>query len=260
MTPPVSTSDIPAVDTADLSRLAAAETLLIATDFDGVLAPLVPNPADSRALPEAYAALVDLAALPRTHVAIISGRSLGQLDTLLSPPAAWHLVGSHGAERQGADSSALAAARDSARSLADELRTLVADRPGVTLETKPFSVAVHVRNAPRDVAAEVLSLVRSGPGAAPGIHVTDGKEVIELVTVEVSKGAALIDLRAALSADTVVYGGDDVTDERAFAVLSPGDFGVKVGPGETLANRRLADPAAYAAFLVQLAAARGRSG
>ncbi|WP_313885842.1 trehalose-phosphatase [Fodinicola feengrottensis] len=88
---------------------------------------------------------------------------------------------------------------------------------------------MHVRNAAPEVAQAVLTEVREGPAAEPGIFTTEGKCVIELAVVDVSKGAAITQLRADLGATAVLYVGDDVTDEKAFLALSEGDVGVKVG-------------------------------
>jgi trehalose 6-phosphate phosphatase len=68
--------------------------------------------------------------------------------------------------------------------------------------------------------------------------------VVEAAVVQTGKGAALQRLRVAYAAAAVLYVGDDVTDEDAFAVLRPGDVGVKVGAGDTLATYRVADPVA----------------
>ena len=62
-----------------VARVAGRDHLLVASDFDGTLAPLVDDPARARALPAAEAALVSLATLPRTAVALLSGRSLASL-------------------------------------------------------------------------------------------------------------------------------------------------------------------------------------
>ena len=81
------------------TRLAALPRLLVTSDFDGTLAPIVSNPADARMLPDAADALTALAdAARRPNVALISGRALGVLRTLSGMPATVHLVGSHGAE------------------------------------------------------------------------------------------------------------------------------------------------------------------
>ncbi|HEV7826607.1 MAG TPA: trehalose-phosphatase [Mycobacteriales bacterium] len=242
---------------AALRALARTPHLLAASDFDGVLAPIVSEPSAARPLPRSVGALAALAALPATDVAAISGRALDDLRALLSPPPGMHLVGSHGSEF--GDRFAAGLAPDIAelrRRVESGLAELVDGRPGVALETKPVSVAVHVRNAPRDVAAEVLAAVLTGPATWEGVHVTEGKEVVELVVVEASKGTALDLLRSQIGATGVLFVGDDLTDEKAFAVLRDSDVGVKVGPGETLARYRVADPEAVAALLELLASER----
>ncbi len=94
---------------------------------------------------------------------------------------------------------------------------------------------LHVRNAaPPDDAVTALECARSGPpGSWEGVHATEGKSVLELAVIETSKGHALDTLRESLDCDVVIYLGDDVTDEKAFAHLRPdaGDIGIKVGDG-----------------------------
>ncbi|WP_163509810.1 trehalose-phosphatase [Fodinicola acaciae] len=238
-----------------LAELARTAKLLVATDFDGVLAPIVSVPAAARALPASVEALRALGSLPDTEIAVVSGRSLEVLRRLLSPPDEWHLVGSHGAETTD-NTMDMEAVRPAAVKLAATLEHLVGARPGVAIEPKPIGAAVHVRNAAPDIASAVLEEVRSGPATEPGIFVTEGKCVIELAVVEVSKGIAVNQLRDALSATAVLYAGDDVTDERAFRALRDGDLGVKVGPGETAASLRVEDPEAMAAFFEELLALR----
>jgi trehalose 6-phosphate phosphatase len=245
--------------------VAAASRLLVALDFDGVLAPIVEVPAQARALPRAAGAIGALAALPRTTVALVSGRGLSDLAAVsgFGPPV--QLIGSHGGEFADADGGPLdGESRDRLERLTAELRELVGGEPGVTLESKPTGMAVHVRNAERGVASRVLDAVRSGPATRPGVAVTPGKEVLDLSVLEVSKGLALDRLRARIGADAVFFAGDDVTDETAFVRLRTGgvradagiDVGVKVGEGATAAEHRVADPAAVASLLERLLAAR----
>jgi trehalose 6-phosphate phosphatase len=251
----VSRLDPPLVDA--LRSLARTEHLLAASDFDGVLAPIVSEPSAARPLPGSVAALAALAELPRTDVAAISGRALDDLRTLLAPPAGMHLIGSHGSEFGAGFSAGLSpeVAERRAR-VEDAARAIAAGRTGVALETKPVSVAVHVRNADRQTAAEVLAEVLAGPATWDGVHVTQGKEVAELVVVEASKGTALDLLRAQLGATGVLFVGDDLTDEKAFVRLRDGDVGVKVGPGDTAAKYRVDDPEDVTDLLELLAAER----
>lgn len=236
----------------DLLRLARVPRLLVALDFDGVLAPIVPVPSDARPLPGSAAAIRALADLPDTTVALLSGRGLADLAEVsgFGPPV--RLVGSHGFEfDEGGtvlDDGQLAR-RDE---LVAELTRLVGGEPGVRLEAKVAGMAVHVRGASAEVAARVFDAVRSGPGARAGISVTPGKAVLDLAVLEVSKGSALDVLRERTAADAVFFAGDDVTDETAFARLRPGDVGVKVGDGETAAAHRVSDPGSVADLLLGL--------
>ena len=241
---------------AALERLAKAPRLLVALDFDGVLAPIVDVPSDARPLPEAAAALDDLAALPDTTVALVSGRGLADLAAVSGFGAPMRLVGSHGAEFDDGASAMDAAAQVRLDRLVTEVTALVGHEPGVRLEHKPTGLAVHVRGADPAVAERVLDAVRSGPAAADGVAATPGKAVLDLAVVAVSKGSAIDTLRSRLGADAVLFAGDDVTDETGFARLRDGDVGVKVGDGDTAAAFRVADPAAFVGVLQELLAAR----
>lgn len=242
---------------AALRAVARARHLLVALDFDGVLAPIVPVPSDARPLPASAAAIEELAALPATSVALLSGRGRADLATVSGLGSPIRLIGSHGSEFDD-DGAGLLDDEQRARldRLAAELRELVDGEPGVTLEPKPAGVAVHVRNAPPDVGTRVLDAVRSGPAAREGIEVTPGKAVLDLSVAQMNKGAALELLREQVGADAVLFAGDDVTDETAFVRLRPGDVGVKVGPGDTAAEHRVDAPADVTALLQELVEAR----
>jgi trehalose 6-phosphate phosphatase len=241
---------------AAIGKLAEVPRLLVALDFDGVLAPIVPVPSDARPLPATADALRGLAALPDTVVALVSGRGLADLRTVSGAEPPVRLVGSHGGEFD--DGAAVLDEEQRARldALVAELRALVDGQPGVTLEDKPAGVAVHVRNAPPEVGARVMDAVRTGPAARPGIESTPGKSVIDLSVMETSKGSALDVLRERFAADAVFFAGDDVTDETALERLRPGDVGVKVGDGDTAAPHRVADPEEMAELLSALLEAR----
>ncbi|MGE3286815.1 MAG: trehalose-phosphatase [Pseudonocardia sp.] len=242
--------------TEALATLAGVPRLLVAMDFDGVLAPIVEVPSAARPLPAAAAAIGKLATLPDTTVALLSGRGLADLAAVSEFGAPVRMVGSHGGEfDDGAtlldDAQAALRVR-----VATELESIVAGEPGVALEQKPAGVAVHVRNAAPDVGARVLDTVRAGPASWEGVEATAGKAVLDLAVVKVNKGGALDTLREQVVADAVLFAGDDVTDETAFARLRPGDVGVKVGEGETAAMYRVAGPPDVALLLERLLALR----
>ncbi|MDG5484403.1 trehalose-phosphatase [Mycolicibacterium gadium] len=239
-----------------LDTVSQVPRLLVTCDFDGTLAPIVSNPADARMLPDAATALTALAELPDTHVALVSGRALGVLRTLSRMPASVHLVGSHGAEFD------TGFAHDIDEGLLNriiaELNEIAADKPGVTVETKPASVALHVRNASPGDGEAALDQARRASDTWDA-HATAGKAVLEFAVIQTDKGEAVDILREQNAATAVVFLGDDVTDEKAFARLRDGDIGVKVGPGDTAAGFRIESPDDVAEAMVYLLNARRQS-
>lgn len=236
-----------------LTRAAKVPRLLITSDFDGTLAPIVNNPADARPLREGAEALVALSQCRDTSTALISGRALEVLRELSGMPAAVHMVGSHGAEFD----SGFAHPIDRALldRIATELTAIASTRPGVTVELKPASVALHVRNAePGDAEAASAQALRSAQ--AWDAQLTKGKAVLEFAVITTDKGEAIDILRDQHRASAVIYFGDDVTDEKAFRRLRDGDVGVKVGPGETRAGYRVDEPEDVVAALKYLLQAR----
>src|SRR5689334_11011970 len=227
---------------AALLRVARVPQLLVACDYDGTLAPIVADPTKATPSPEAVAAIRALSALPQTTVGVISGRALRDLAALSRLPAEVRLVGSHGSEFDVGFVDELPPERHQRRTeLQAALTAIAKDQPGVRLESKPASIAVHTRAAPRDVAQRIFDAVRSGAALWPDIEMTTGKEVIELSVVPTDKGLAVDALRMQLSASAVVYLGDDFTDEKAFAHLHGPDVGIKVGPGESQARYHIED-------------------
>ncbi len=228
---------------AAVGRIARVPQLLIACDYDGTLAPIVEDPSAAKPLPEAVVAVRALAALPQTTVAVVSGRALRDLATLSRLPSEVHLVGSHGSEFDIGFVQRLAPELVDLRTrIQKAIEEIVADRPGVRLEPKPASIAVHTRTASPEHAVAVHTAIQEGPASWAGVHVTQGKEVVELLVLQTHKGTAIDSLRMQLGASAVLFVGDDVTDENAFAHLHGPDVGIKIGPGETRAGFRVGDP------------------
>jgi trehalose 6-phosphate phosphatase len=256
-------SELPEALVAALDAAAATEHLLVASDFDGTLAPIVSNPADARALPHAAAALIALADAARTSVLLVSGRALAILRELSAMPSTVHLVGSHGAEVDtdaGGDQPngsgnvpgfANPIDTELLGRITAELTAIATGRPGVAVEAKPASVALHVRNATADDGAAALDAARAA-AQSWNAELTAGKAVLEFAVVSTDKGAAIDALRDRLGATAVVFFGDDVTDEKAFRRMRQADVGVKVGPGDTLATYRVDAPDDVASALAHL--------
>ncbi|MEO9326631.1 trehalose-phosphatase [Gordonia aurantiaca] len=256
----MSVNGIPAELQDALGTAARARRLLLASDYDGCVSPIVSRPEDAVPDPASIAALEKAAALPHTEVAVISGRELAVLADLSGLGAPVTLVGSHGSEF---DTGFAVEVTDEKKALLariiDELHSIAARFPGATVETKPVSTVLHVRNVEPADAETALDAARSGPGSWEGVHSTEGKAVLELAVIETSKGHALDTLREQLDCDVVIYLGDDVTDEKAFAHLRPeaGDVGIKVGQGDTAAAYRIFDTDDVAAVLDLVATRRG---
>ncbi|WP_104435863.1 trehalose-phosphatase [Kineococcus xinjiangensis] len=243
-----------------LALFAGSGRVLVALDFDGVLAPLVDDPMASKPLPESVEALRRL--VGTTDVALVSGRALADLRQLAQAPEDVVLVAGHGTQcsLDGEDGGQVLSESESellARVTA-ELEGIADGREGVFVERKPMSAVLHTRRADRVVAVEATREAVTGPGAAEDVHCLRGKEVVELAVVPLGKGAGLLRLRDRLAAagpavEAILYAGDDVTDEDAFRVLGERDVTVKVGTGETAARFRVADPEEFAELLTRLA-------
>jgi trehalose 6-phosphate phosphatase len=220
------------------------------------LAPLVDDPARARALPAAETALITLAALPRTVVALVSGRSLASLRAGVGHLAEHAtLIGGHGVEWEDAAPTPEETARLDL--LVRALDDVTEDVPGAWVERKPFSAVVHLRRVPADEAvdahAATLAVIHRNE-----YHVMLGHGVIEALVREPAKGGAIAAMRRTAEADAVVYLGDDVTDDDAFAVLGPADLGISIGPTPTGASFQVASPRAAAEVLTLLAVERAR--
>lgn len=240
-----------------VDAIARAPLLLVASDFDGTIAPIVPDPAAAEADRESIVALKALAAMPQTHVALISGRSLSDLAKRAGEVDDAHFVGSHGSEFEAGFAAPLPPQALALRErVAERLREFARMGAGFLVEEKPASLAFHYRNAEASVAQAALQAVLSGPATWPGVRARHGKMVVEMSVVETDKGMALNRLRQRVGASAVFFVGDDVTDEDAFATLVGPDIGVKVGPGESAARYRVADTVQVARVLARLAERR----
>ncbi|MDN6378254.1 MAG: hypothetical protein L0K10_04845 [Brevibacterium aurantiacum] len=287
---PQSTPEYTPSDALALGQLTGADSALIALDFDGVLAPLQDNPELSRMLPESAQAIAGLSILPATRVALVSGRDVTTLRRLADPPVGVWLVGSHGAEVELGSSSVPEVSMTSPEVSTEEQQMLTAIdahiesfeldlsagsgsevrsgsdiqtgsdmRTGsdteVRVERKPFSRTVHTRGLDEEFASALHAHVIAVQAEYPGIRVIEGHDITELAVKTATKGDGLRSLIAAGSPSAVLYLGDDVTDEDAFAELEnlTTSLSIKVGPAPTRAPWRITDPDAVAELLTRLA-------
>lgn len=261
----------------DQAHLARTPWLVVATDFDGTLAPFQDDPMAVVPHPDSIAALRRLAALPTTQVVLVSGRDVTTLHQLsgLGPQDGVSLLGSHGGEqwRVGQDAPTGLDEDEVAQRemLIAGARGLVAEHPGTTLEVKAAGVVVHTRRATPEVALAARGAVRR-LGRRCGVEPLLGKDVLELSVLRTTKGEALAELVHRLGQDrwnrrshrertpgyTLWFAGDDVTDETVFQTFADeaGAVLVKVGPERTRASSRVDGIDDVARLLTELADAR----
>ena len=197
---------------------------LIATDFDGTLAPIVSDPREARADPGAVAGLRELAGLVGT-LAVITGRpaaeavELGGFDGI----SGLIVLGQYGLERWQEGAVTAPAPPPGVAVARERLPQLLADTgapEGVRIEDKGSALAVHTRRAADPVAAlAALKGPLAGLAAETGLAVEPGRLVIELRPPGMDKGAALTRLVAERKAGPVLFAGDDLGDLAAFAAV-----------------------------------------
>lgn len=258
----------PEISTADIDALAQAPRLLVAMDFDGTMAPFTNDPMATRAESGTIEALKALASLPETTVMIVSGRNLVQLrevsELTETNASGIRLVGSHGAEPADRDLAPLSAQQEALYAELDAAaESAAALHSGLWVEHKPLSVGLHSRTCDnKDVADQANASFLSAANAMDGVHITQGKAVIEVAVDSTSKGDYVSAFREQQDIPTVVFAGDDTTDESVMRILRThaSDIGIKVGAGKSHANRRLSGTTAVRDFLQALLAARSAHG
>jgi trehalose 6-phosphate phosphatase len=213
-------------------------------DFDGTLVELAPTP-DSIEVPPSLVALLD-ALRRRTHgaVAIVSGRGIDSIDAFLKMPDL-PVAGLHGAERRDANGDTQRIGFNDARLLRieRELAAVVDRHPGMLLEIKGAAVALHYRNAPEREAIARAAAERLVADYPDAYVLQPGKMVFEIKPKGVDKGRALAAFldEPPFAGRLPLFAGDDLTDEKGFAVVNARDgLSIKIGAGDTSARARLA--------------------
>src|SRR3989440_806891 len=195
----------------------------ILLDIDGTLLDLAPTPREVWVPPGLAKTLNRLLARTNGALALVSGRSLNDIDLIFAPqvlPA----VGGHGAElRISGDSEAVDIhAPPMDKELKRRLAAIAKLSPGILLEDKGYSLALHYRLAPHAEKAiyAAVSLIRADLPNAP-IEVMPGKCVCEIKHSGFNKASGVIELMThdPFKGRRPIFIGDDVTDESVFAIM-----------------------------------------
>ena len=230
-------------------------------DLDGTLLELAPHPDAVRAEPRLLGLLRALTQRSGGALALVSGRSIATLDTVLQPlklPAS----GLHGFERRNAAGTVVQRELPDRRSLAHArrfLQALIAKEPRLLLEDKGVALALHYRQAPQLESEVVDAVTAMAAGLSGSLRLQRGRMVIELAPAAVSKATAIAEFmrEEPFNGRLVLYAGDDLTDEPAFEwVNAAGGISVAVDvTPPTNARTRLGSVAEARSWLRGLLAA-----
>ena len=203
------------------------EQTALLLDIDRTLLDLAPTPREVWVPPDLANTLSRLLMRTSGALALVSGRSLNDIDLIFAPEQ-FPAVGGHGAEmRLSTDSEAVAThAPPMDKELKRRLAAIAKLSPGILLEDKGYSLALHYRLAPHAEKAiyEAVSLIRADLPSAQ-IEVLPGKCVCEIKHSGFNKASGVVELMThePFRGRRPIFIGDDVTDESVFAIMP--DFG-----------------------------------
>jgi trehalose-phosphatase len=257
--------DDPAAIARRVADAARGRPLLLLLDFDGTMCEFQPEPGMVWLQGSRRDVLQRLIAKDRLTAGFVSGRRLSDLRERVGLTGDMWFAGLHGLEIEGFERRFVHDRVEEARGLlgllARSLRAQTADLPGVLIEDKELSIAVHVRKAHPDdkIRADALFLRMALPHIDDGtLRLMPGSNVSELLpNIPWTKGDAVRWIRDAErerrhAEPCVFYLGDDVTDEDAFVAVGA-EGAIMVGPRPSRIQTRLENPAAVESFLSSLA-------
>ena len=196
-------------------------------DVDGTVAPIAPTPAGAVVPETTRDTLRRLVALPGVAVALVSGRSATDAWALAGVPGAW-VIGNHGFELRNPDgrmddAGPAAPYRDAIKTAAERLRECESRIHGALVEYKGWTISFHYRLVAPEQVDRVIDCAHEVAHSL-GLRITEGKKIAELrPPLDINKGTATVELAGrfgALNRDgSVLYAGDDRTDEDAFREL-----------------------------------------
>ena len=247
------------------SRVSEAPRLLVMLDFDGTLSPIVKHPDLATLPPETRTRLLELRTAPGVSLAIISGRSVADLRRRVAVDDITY-VGNHGRELQKPSASEPETDLEIRRRMeevAGHLTQELSGVPGVYIENKGFTVALHYRQVPESLRSQVRSCAQGiAEQMADVIEVSEGKCVYDLFPSDgANKGkaaSALVEEYGGIPNVLPLYCGDDTTDETVFRALPAGSITAYVGDlqATSAARYQLADPGEVASLLKRISLLR----
>lgn len=263
------TSGARLVGAEELASLVQGTPLLVLLDIDGTLCDIVSDP-HGAVVPEAtQRTLARLAATPSVRLALVTGRAVREARRMVHVPGV-PIIGNHGLEWVDAAGDAHRiggwdAVAPRMRRAHEALVAHVSRIPGAVLEDKTYSLTVHYRNVDPTLTGALRNAVRI-VAADEGLRTADGKCIVNVLPpIDVDKGHAALKLARETGASardaSILFAGDDVTDENAFRALAreiPHAVTVRVAAsdGPSAARFRIPSPSALASALEMIAEQR----
>jgi len=232
------------------SDIRAASHILLLSDYDGTLTPIVSRPDEAVLSPEVRDELCALAKKAAFSVGIISGRSLSEIKVMVGIEGIYY-AGNHGLEIEGPSLKLInpvaEATKAEIKDLVRQFSAKLESTEGVIVEDKGLSLSIHyrlVKESEVGVVAEIFRQITSPLLSEGKIRVTSGKKVWEVrPPIDWHKGKAvetiIKELKAVLEREQLlaIYLGDDTTDEDAFRVIHrPQGWSIFVGPENPSSN------------------------
>lgn len=212
-------------------------------DFDGTLVNIASQPELVDVPPDLADLLAQLSQRLGGALAVVSGRTMADLDLFLAP-LKLPLAAEHGAAQRWASGSLSHVVPPDLHDVIQVAKALATEHPGLRVEIKSAAVALHYRHAP-ELEALCLEAILEAVKRTAGVELMKGKLVFEVKPAGVSKGTAIdaFMLQPPFQGRVPLFAGDDTTDESGFVTVQKlGGQGVKVGEGPSHAELRCPSP------------------
>jgi trehalose 6-phosphate phosphatase len=245
------------MELAETSLVPDLRKCAILLDIDGTILDLAPSPQQVWVPAGLRQTLARLDAMTGGAVALVSGRSLSDID-LIFAPLELAAIGGHGAElRIAAGAEPLIRAKPLAAPLKRRLAALTELGPGILAEDKGYSLALHYRLAPDKSDTIRAAVDKICADIAPAaVEILPGKLVVEIKAAGVNKANAVSELMtyAPFARRNPIFIGDDTTDEPVFGVIAQtGGLGFSVGRVIADVNGHFDKPESVRAWLARIA-------
>jgi trehalose 6-phosphate phosphatase len=245
------------MELSEISLVPDLRKCAILLDIDGTILDLAPSPQQVWVPPALRRTLARLDGLTAGAVALVSGRSLHDIDLIFSP-LELAAIGGHGSElRPAAGAAPIQRAAPLSAALKRKLASVTELGPGILAEDKGYSLALHYRLAPEKEGQLRAAVEEICAQAAPGsVEILPGKLVMEIKAAGVSKANAVCDLMTypPFADRNPIFIGDDTTDVPVFGIISKfGGLGFSVGKIVADVNGHFDTPETVRAWLARIA-------